>query len=141
MRTLARLRAARGRQRLRTGFTLLELMIVITIISILISIALPSYRRSVLRAKETAFKENLFVLRQTIEQYTLDKKEPPNSLEDLVTEGYLRTVPPDISGSPDTWQVEHSDLLLSPEQYSAGISDVHSGSTAISTEGTPYNTW
>ncbi|MFQ5776401.1 MAG: type IV pilin protein [Terriglobia bacterium] len=123
------------------GFTLLEMLIVITIIGILLSIAIPSYRQSVLRARETALKENLFVLRSLIEQFTLDKLRPPTSLEELVTEGYLRALPKDITGSRNTWEPVYSDLLISPEQTSSGISDVRSGSSAISTEGTPYNTW
>jgi len=128
-------------RRPRAGFTLIEILIVISIISILISIAIPSYRQSVVRARESVLKQNLYVLRSTIEQFTLDKERAPTSLEDLVTEGYLRALPPDITGSSTTWQVESSDFLISPEQGSTGISDVHSGSGEVSTEGTPYNTW
>ena len=134
----ARRRAGR---RPGAGFTLIEILIVISIISILISIAIPSYRQSVVRARESVLKQNLYVLRSTIEQFTLDKERAPTSLEDLVTEGYLRALPPDITGSSTTWQVESSDFLISPEQGSTGISDVHSGSGEVSTEGTPYNTW
>ena len=123
------------------GFTLIEILLVVTIIGILLAMAIPNYRQSVLRAKETVLKENLFVLRQTIEQFTLDKQRPPSALDELVTSGYLRSMPPDITGSPDTWQTDYSDLLISPEQTASGISDVHSGSSNISTEGTPYNTW
>jgi len=129
-----------GRRRL-AGFTLIEILIVISIISILISIAIPSYRQSVVRARESVLKENLYVLRSTIEQFTLDKERAPTSLEELVAEGYLRALPPDITGSSTTWQVEYSDFLISPEQGGTGISDVHSGSGGISTEGTSYNTW
>lgn len=123
------------------GFTLMEIFIVITIILILLAVAIPSYRQSVLRARETVLRENLFVLRKTIEEFTLDKKRPPFSLGEVVTEGYLRALPPDITGSPDTWQEEHCDLLLSPEQTSAGLCDVRSGSSELSTQGTPYNAW
>ena len=129
------------KKRNSTGFTLIEMLIVITIIGILLSLAIPSYRQSVLRARETVLRENLFVLRSTIEQFTLDKQRPPNSLAELVAEGYLRALPKDITGSADTWQVEYSDLVISPEQTRGGLSDVRSGSSAISTEGTPYNTW
>jgi general secretion pathway protein G len=133
------------RQRIRggdwAGFTLIEILIVISIISILISIAIPSYRQSILRARESVLKENLYVLRSTIEQFTLDKERAPSSLEELVAEGYLRALPPDITGSSTTWEVEYSDFLISPEQGSPGISDVRSGSGEVSTDGTPYNTW
>lgn len=125
----------------QAGFTLIEMLIVISIIGILLSIAIPSYRQSVVRAREAVLRENLYVLRSTIEQFTLDKERAPGSLEELVDEGYLRAIPPDITGSNGTWQVETSDFLISPEQSGTGISDVHSGSTAVSTEGTPYNTW
>lgn len=134
-------RRCRRSSRDTAGFTLLEMLIVITIIGILLSIAIPSYRQSVLRARETALKENLFVLRSLIEQLTLDKLRPPTSLEELVTEGYLRALPKDITGSRNTWEPVYSDLLISPEQTSSGIGDVRSGSSTISTEGTPYNSW
>lgn len=134
-------KASFWRRPLGAGFTLIEILIVITIIMILISVAIPSYRQSLLRARETVLRENLFVLRATIEQFTLDKERAPDSLEELVTEGYLRAIPPDITGRNDTWQVEYSDVLISPEQPSGGIGDVHSGSNGISSEGTPYNTW
>jgi general secretion pathway protein G len=123
------------------GFTLLEIFIVITIILILLSIAIPSYRHSVVRARETVLRENLFVLRKTIEEFTLDKKRPPFSLGELVAEDYFRTLPPDITGTADSWQEEYCDLLLSPEQSSTGLCDVRSGSALVSSEGTPYNTW
>lgn len=123
------------------GFTLIEILLVITIIFILISIALPSYRQSLLRAREATLKENLFVMRSTIEQFTLDKQRPPSELQELVAEEYLHAIPKDITGRTDTWEVEYSDLLISPEQTRSGISNVRSGSSALSTEGTPYNTW
>jgi general secretion pathway protein G len=95
----------------------------------------------VVRAREAVLRENLYVLRATIEQFTLDKERAPTALDELVAEGYLRTLPRDITGSSDTWQVEYSDLLISPEQTDSGISDVRSGSEGVSSDGTPYNTW
>ena len=131
----------RTRHRDNQGFTLIEMLIVVSIIGILLSLAIPSYRQSLVRAREAVLKENLYTLRQTIEQFTLDKQRPPQALDELIAEGYLRSLPRDITGSPDTWEVEYSDLAVSPEQTVSGIGDVRSGSAAVSTEGTPYNTW
>ena len=125
------------------GFTLLEMMVVITIILILLSLATGRYVRSVERAKEAALKQDLAVMRKAIDEYTLDKLAAPQSLDDLVSAGYLREVPTDpITGKKD-WLVDYeTDVLISPEQTSTGISDVHSASDRISSfEGTPYNTW
>ncbi len=128
-------------QRRAGGFTLIEIMIVITIIGILISIAIPNYRQSIIRAREAVFRQNLAVLRSSIQQFTLDKERPPDSLEELVSEGYLNVVPPDITGSSSSWQVEYSEELVSPEQSEPGISSVRSGSTETASDGTPYSSW
>ena len=125
------------------GFTLIELMIVMTIIMILASMAAVHYDRSVTRAKEAALHHDLSVMRDAIEQYTLDKQQAPQSLDDLVSSGYLRAVPIDpVTGAKD-WVVASSDLLLSPDEMSnGGITDVHSASDRVSSfEGTPYNSW
>ncbi|MBI3664439.1 MAG: prepilin-type N-terminal cleavage/methylation domain-containing protein [Acidobacteria bacterium] len=125
------------------GFTLLELMVAITIILILLSLAAGNYRQSVVRAKEAALKQDLAVMRKAIDQYTLDKLAAPQSLEDLVGAGYLREVPIDpITGKKD-WQVEfETEVLFSPEQTTTGISNVRSASEKVSPfEGTPYNSW
>jgi general secretion pathway protein G len=125
------------------GFTLLELMIVLTIVLILISIAAPNYRTSVVRSKEAVLRENLFALRSLIDQYTLDKQEAPQSLEDLVSEGYLRELPKDpFTGSNTTWAEEFEDATITmATQTAPGIVNVRSGSSQTSLEGTPYNTW
>ena len=124
------------------GFTLLELMIVLTIIAILASIAVPMYQATILRAKEAVLKENLHSIRSVIDQYTADKRTAPQSLEDLIAAGYLREVPEDpITESPTTWQVEFGATAMVPDQLDTGIVDVRSGAPALSTEGTPYNEW
>jgi general secretion pathway protein G len=124
------------------GFTLLELMIVITIIAILASISIPMYRASVRNAKETVLKDDLRVLRTVIDQYTADKKKAPQALQDLVDASYLRQLPVDpITNSNSTWMPETDTSVSSPDQTDSGITNVHSGATTISSEGTPYNSW
>ncbi len=123
------------------GFTLIELMIVLTIIATLISIAIPNYQHSIRRSKETVLRANLQTLRNMIQQYTLDKLAAPSSLEDLVSAGYLREVPDDITGTSTSWELVFCEELLSPEQSDSGLCDVKSGSSQISTDGTAYNTW
>jgi len=124
------------------GFSLLELMIVITIIAILAAISIPIYKAVVLNAKETVLKDNLRDMRRIIDQYTADKKKAPQSLQDLVDGGYYRQVPVDpITDSNSTWETVADTAVSSPDQTESGIVDVHSGSTSISSEGTPYNTW
>ncbi|MFQ5927524.1 MAG: type II secretion system protein [Terriglobia bacterium] len=128
------------RGRTQSGFTLIEMLIVITVIGILMSIAIPSYRQSVLKAREAVLRENLYVLRSTIDQFTLDKKRAPTSLDELVAESYLRTIPRDIASSPG-WRVENCDTLLDPDQIASGICDVHSGSDTLASDGTRYSSW
>jgi general secretion pathway protein G len=124
------------------GFTLLELMFVITIIMILAAIAVGRYDRSVLRAKEATLKQDLFVMRQAIQQYTLDKEAAPTSLDDLVQAHYISGIPVDPITRNKDWHLDFEDVLLSPEQTSSGVTDVHSSSSAVSPfENTAYNTW
>lgn len=125
-----------------TGFTLLEMMVVLAIIAILVGIAAGRYDRSVRRAQEATLKSDLKTMRQAIEQYSVDKLAAPQSLEDLVSAGYLREVPTDPFTQQRDWQLKFDEVLLSPDQNSTGVTDVHSNSPLISPfENTPYNTW
>ena len=118
------------------------MLIVITIILILAGIAAGRYERSVLRAKEATLKQDLFVMRNAIQQYTLDKEAGPSSLDDLVEAKYLSGIPTDPITHNKDWHAESEQVLLDPQQTSAGITDVHSSSDQVSPfESTPYNTW
>jgi general secretion pathway protein G len=125
-----------------SGYTLIELIIVMAIISVLVAVAVPLYTKSIQRTKETLLKQNLFTLRTVIDEYTFDKKKAPQTLEDLVREGYLRDVPVDpITGSNRTWKLVIEDARTSVDQTQPGIFDVRSGSDLRSLEGTPYSEW
>ena len=129
----------RSRQR---GFTLIELMVVISIIVILMSVAIPRYQASILRARETVLRDDLYTLRSVIDQYTLDKQKAPQSLQDLVDGGYLKTLPMDpFTNSRETWVPITDDSIMSPDQTQPGIIDVHSGSEQKSSEGSAYSSW
>jgi general secretion pathway protein G len=137
------LRKRRGQQHSwgMRGFTLLEMMIVISIILILMAVALPIYNTSILRSREAVLRQNLFTLRSVISQYTLDKQKAPQSLEDVVQAGYLRQIPSDpITGQPN-WEVVQEDVLLAVDQQEPGISDVHSASSLTASDGTAYSSW
>ena len=123
------------------GFTLIEMMVVLSIILILLSIAVPIYSQSMVRAREDNLRKNLDTLNRVIVQYTLDKKKAPRSLSDLQQGGYIRSIPEDITGRDDTWVPEEDDSVLSPDQTDPGMSGVHSGSNLVSTEGTVYSDW
>jgi general secretion pathway protein G len=128
--------------RLKNGFTMIELMIVMAIVVILISVAVPMYQKAMVRSKESVLKNNLFTLRTVIDEYTYDKQKAPQSLQDLVTEGYLREVPMDpITRSNQSWRVIQEDAMASVNQSEPGIFDVKSGSDKTSLEGTPYAEW
>lgn len=124
------------------GFTLLELMVVMAIIVVLMTIGITRYERTVLRSRETALKVDLRDMREAINDYTRDKDAAPNSLDDLVSEHYIARVPADpVTGQSD-WTTENCDLLLSPDQGSTGICDVHAGTDQVSPfESTPYSSW
>jgi len=134
---------ARPRRTRSRGFTLIELMIVMSLILILVSVALPAYHQSIIRARESVLKQNLFSLRSVISQYTLDKQKAPQALEDLVSGGYFKQIPNDpMTARNDTWTVEEeSDTIMTVDQKEPGIFDVHSGSSAVGSDGTAYNTW
>ncbi len=121
---------------------MIELMIVMTVITILVSVAVPFYQKSIMRSKESVLRNNLFTLRTVIDEFTFDKQKAPQTLQDLVTEGYLRTVPIDpITGSDSTWKVVMEDAVSSVNQTEPGIFDVNSGADKTSLEGTPYSEW
>jgi general secretion pathway protein G len=124
------------------GFTLLELMIVMVVISLLAAIAIPAYTSNIKHAREAVLREDLHVLRQAIDSYTVDKQKAPQSLEDLVQSGYLKVMPIDpFTHRSDTWMPVQEDTLMSLDQTEAGIDDVHSGSQDTASDGTSYNTW
>jgi len=128
--------------RRRRGYTLIELIIVMAIISVLVAIAVPMYQKSLIRSRETVLRNNLFTLRTVIDEYTFDKKKAPQTLQDLVNEGYLRKVPDDpMTGDDRSWREINEDSLTAVDQTAPGIFDVRSGSDKISLEGTPYSEW
>lgn len=127
---------------LTRGFTLIELMIVMAIISILLAIAVPIYNKSILRARETVLHNNLFTIRTMIDEYTVDKGYAPASLDDLVSEGYLRQVPADpITGSNQTWKITMEDTPAGGSNQPPGIFNVQSGSDKVALDGTNYSDW
>jgi general secretion pathway protein G len=135
-------RMQNGRRKRLRGFTFVEMMVVITIIVILISMAIPIYNRTITHANESVLKSNLYTLRTVIDNYTYDKQKAPQRLDDLVTEGYLRAIPMDpITKSNQGWRTVMEDASQSVNQSEPGIFDVKSGSDKMSLEGTPYSDW
>ena len=129
-------------RRSQSGFTLIELMIVMAIIGILITLAIPSFVGAVRHAREAALKEDLQTMRTAIDTYTMDKQKGPQSLDDLVQDGYLRAIPEDpITRSKDTWVTDSSDSMVSLDETEPGITDVHSGSTETGSDGQLYSSW
>jgi general secretion pathway protein G len=117
-------------------------MIVISIILILLSFAAPMYQQSIVRAREAVLREDLFTLRQAIDQFTLDKQRAPQSLDEVVTAGYIKMLPRDpVTNSTDTWQTVQEDVMMSIDQTQPGITDVHSCANGTASDGTAYSSW
>jgi general secretion pathway protein G len=133
--------ARRFKAERRAGFTLLEMMIVIVIMGILMAIALPIYNQSIVKSRESVLRQDLFTLRSLISQYTLDKQKAPQSLDDLVQAGYIKIIPKDPMTNEANWEVVQEEVLLSVDQQDPGISDVHSASSGMATDGTAYSSW
>jgi general secretion pathway protein G len=135
-----RLRSHKNRSR---GFTLMELIIVISIMAILVAIAVPNFTSSIKRSREAVLRQNLFTLRSVISQYTLDKQKAPQSLEDLIQANYLKQIPVDPITGQANWTVDQEeDTIMSPdEQDQGGIDDVHSSASQVGTNGTAYSSW
>ncbi len=123
------------------GFTLIELMIVISIIMILVGIAAGMYQQSIRRAREAVLKQDLQTMRTAIDNYTMDKLQAPQSLQDLADAHYLRELPLDPFTQQRDWVAHFGDTIISPEQTGTGVDDVHSNSSQTGSDGTAYNTW
>ena len=130
-----------GSLRCARGFTLIELMIVMAIISILIGMAALIYDKVVKSAREAVLKQDLQTMRHAIDNYTLDKQQAPQSLQDVVDAHYLRDIPIDPVCRTNDWEVHIGDTVLSPDQTSTGVDDVHSGCQQTALDGTSYTTW
>ena len=127
---------------LERGFTLIELMIVMVIIGLLAAIAVPMYVQSVRHAREAVLKEDLRTLRSAIDSFTVDKQKAPQTLDDLVQAGYIKSMPKDpFTNRTDTWVPAQDDTLMSLDQTESGINDVHSGAHGAAADGTSYSSW
>ena len=136
------IRSGNRTTRRQFGFTLIELMIVMAIVSILVAIAVPIYQKAIIRAKESVLRNNLFTLRTMIDEFTVDKQHAPQTLDELVSEGYLRQIPVDpIAGSNQSWKIIMEDTPASGDNQPPGIFDVRSGAEGNSLDGSPYSEW
>jgi general secretion pathway protein G len=134
--------AVKGIRRESAGFTLIELMIVMAIIGVLAVVAVPSFVGAIRQAREAVLKEDLQGMRAAIDSYTMDKQKAPQTMDDLIQEGYLREIPMDpITHSKESWITDTSDALHSIDQSEPGIEDVHSGSQEMGSDGRPYSSW
>jgi len=130
------------KRRTQSGFTLIELMVVMAIIGILATLAIPSFIVAVKHAREAVLKEDLQTMRTAIDSYTMDKQKAPQSLDDLIQDGYLKYIPEDpMTHSKETWVTDSSDAMYSLDETEPGINDVHSGSDAMGSDGQPYSSW
>jgi len=139
---LSHRRAVAGQQRsANAGFTLIEMVVVISLILVLLAIALPMYQRSIQNAREATFRSNMMNLNHVIQEYSQYKRRAPQTLDEVVQAGYYKFIPNDITGRPDTWvtEPEDSDKAWDPNQ--PGIGWVHSGSNEIGSDGRPYSEW
>ncbi|HEX8713632.1 MAG TPA: type II secretion system protein [Terracidiphilus sp.] len=132
----------RKRSQLEAGFTMIELIIVMAIMLVLTTLAVASYSVAVKHAREAVLREDLQVMRTAIQSYTMDKEKAPQSLDDLVQSGYLRSIPVDpMTHSSDSWVTDSSQDMYSLDQTEPGIDDVHSGSSEDGSNGQPYSSW
>jgi general secretion pathway protein G len=130
-----------SRRRETLGFTLIELMIVLSIIAILLAVAIPTYSRSIVASRERALRSDLTQLRTAIWRFTFDKQKAPQSLDDLRAAGYIDKIPDDPMTHEPNWEVVQDEVLLSVDQQEPGVTDVHSASSNTASDGTAYNTW
>ena len=136
------MRTANPIRKPENGFTLVELMIVMLIIGVLTAVAIPSFVSSLRAAREAALREDLHIMRDAIDSYTMDKDKAPQSLDDLVQSGYLKAIPVDpFTHTNDTWQTSSDDTYADIDQSATGINDVHSGSDETGSDGQPYSSW
>ncbi len=129
-------------RRTQSGFTLIELLVVMTIIAILATLAVPYFAAAIKHAREAVLREDLQTMRMAIDSYTMDKQKAPQSLDDLIQEGYLKSIPEDpMTHSKDTWVTDTSDAMYSLDETESGITDIHSGSDEEGSDGQPYSSW